>query len=66
MLLDLGASYYHPRNDLVQHLVFCEVGSSVRTVLVDGRVLLDEGRVTTVDEAALLAEADEVVSDVVI
>ena len=39
--------------------MYCEVGSSVRTVLIDGRVVLDEGRVTTIDEAALLAEADE-------
>ncbi|MGH7264014.1 MAG: amidohydrolase family protein [Candidatus Rokuibacteriota bacterium] len=59
-VLDLGSSYFHPANDLVRQLVYCEVGSSVRTVLVDGRVVLDEGRVTTVDEAALLAEADEV------
>jgi 5-methylthioadenosine/S-adenosylhomocysteine deaminase len=66
VLLDLGATYYHPRNDLVQHLVFCEVGSSVRTALVDGRVVLDEGRVTTVDEPALLAEADEIAARVAV
>jgi adenine deaminase len=59
-VLDLGPTYFHPANDVVRQLVYCEVGSSVRTVLVDGRVVLDEGRVTTVDEAALLAEADEV------
>jgi len=60
VILDLKQSYYHPRNDLVRQLVYCEVGSSVRTVLVDGRVVVEDGRVTTVDEAALLAEADEV------
>jgi cytosine/adenosine deaminase-related metal-dependent hydrolase len=59
-VLDLGPTYFHPANDVVRQLVHCEVGSSVRTVLVDGRVVLDEGRVTTIDEAALLAEADEV------
>jgi cytosine/adenosine deaminase-related metal-dependent hydrolase len=66
VLLDLAASYYHPRNDLLQHLVYCEAGSSVRTVLVDGRVVLDEGRVTTVDEAALFAEADEIAKRVAV
>ncbi len=30
------------------------------TVLVDGRVIVRDGRLTTVDEAALLAEADEI------
>jgi cytosine/adenosine deaminase-related metal-dependent hydrolase len=59
-LLDLRSTYFHPRNDLVAQLVHCEVGSSVTTVLVDGRVIVRDGRLTTVDEAALLAEADEI------
>ena len=59
-LLDLGATYFHPRNDLVAQLVHAEVGSSVRTVLVDGRVIVRDGRMTTVDEGALLAEANEI------
>jgi cytosine/adenosine deaminase-related metal-dependent hydrolase len=60
VVLDLRSSYHHPRNDLVAQLVYCETGSSVDTVLVDGRVIVEGGRVVTVDEAALLAEADEV------
>ena len=60
VLLDLRASYYHPRNDLLAQLVHCETGSSVDCVLVDGRVIVRDGRLTTVDEAALLAEADEI------
>ena len=60
VLLDLRSIYYHPQNDLVCHVVHCEVGSSVTTVLVDGRVIVESGKVTTVDEAALLAEADEI------
>jgi cytosine/adenosine deaminase-related metal-dependent hydrolase len=60
VLLDLAASHYHPRNDLVRQVVFGEVAGSVRAVVVDGRVVVRDGRVTTVDEAALLAEADEI------
>jgi cytosine/adenosine deaminase-related metal-dependent hydrolase len=60
VLLDLGASHYHPRNDLVRQVVFGEVAGSIRAVIVDGRVIVREGRITTVDEAALLAEADEI------
>jgi 5-methylthioadenosine/S-adenosylhomocysteine deaminase len=44
----------------LNQLVYCEVGSSVRTVLVDGRVIVRDGRLTTVDETALLAEADDI------
>jgi cytosine/adenosine deaminase-related metal-dependent hydrolase len=60
VLLDLRATYYHPRNDVLAQLVYSEVGSSVTTVLVAGRLVLDAGRVTTVDERALLEEANAV------
>lgn len=60
VLLDLRTTYYHPRNDLVSQLVFAEVGSSVSMVMVDGRVIVEHGHMTTVDEAALLAEAAEI------
>jgi 5-methylthioadenosine/S-adenosylhomocysteine deaminase len=60
VLLDLGTSGWHPANDLAEQVVFCETGSSVRTVLVGGQAVVRDGRVATVDEAALLAEADEI------
>jgi 5-methylthioadenosine/S-adenosylhomocysteine deaminase len=60
VLLDLRAPHYHPRNDLFAQLVYGEAGGSVRTVLVAGRVVLQDGRVTTVDEPALLDEADAI------
>jgi cytosine/adenosine deaminase-related metal-dependent hydrolase len=60
VLMDLRASYFHPFNDLVNLTMYAEVGSSVRMVFVDGRRVLEEGRVTTRDEAALFAEADDI------
>jgi cytosine/adenosine deaminase-related metal-dependent hydrolase len=56
VLLDLRRATFGPRNDLVQQLVYAENGSSVETVLVDGRIVVDKGRVTTLDEAAVTAE----------
>ena len=35
------------------NLVYAATGSSVRSVLIDGRLVLDEGRITTVDERAI-------------
>ncbi len=43
---------HHPESALVYNTS----GPDVHTVIVDGRVLLDAGRITTLDEAALLAE----------
>jgi cytosine/adenosine deaminase-related metal-dependent hydrolase len=57
VLLDLDTHAFTPLNDLRRQLVFCEDGASVRYTIVDGRVLYEDGRVTTLDEKALRAEA---------
>jgi len=56
VLLDLRRAAFAPRNDLVQQTVYAENGSSVDLVMVDGRIVVEGGRVLTVDEAAVAAE----------
>jgi len=58
-VLDLHAPAFTPFNDLRGQLVYCENGGSVRMTVVAGRVVAEDGRVVTVDEDALLAEARE-------
>jgi 5-methylthioadenosine/S-adenosylhomocysteine deaminase len=60
VVLDQTALGWIPLNDPVRQLVYCENGSSVRTVLVNGRVVVDEGRLTTIDLRALREEALEI------
>jgi guanine deaminase len=57
VLLDLAAPVYVPYRDALRQLVHGENGAAVDRVLVGGRVVVDGGRVTTVDEAALRAQA---------
>jgi 5-methylthioadenosine/S-adenosylhomocysteine deaminase len=59
VLMDTSTLPFTPMNDLPRQLVYCESGRSVRHVMVAGRLVVEEGRVTTVDESALLAEARE-------
>jgi 5-methylthioadenosine/S-adenosylhomocysteine deaminase len=59
VVLDLGALAFLPLSDPVRQLVYCENGSSVRTVVVNGEVVVDEGRLTTLDLRALREEATE-------
>ncbi len=49
-----------PRYNPVGALMRYGAGTDVKSVLVNGRLAVDEGRVLAVDEAELLAEADEV------
>lgn len=55
-LLDLTDPSYLPMNSAARQVVYSEAGRAVRLVMVDGRVVVEDGRVTTVDEAALREE----------
>ncbi|MDP6574474.1 MAG: amidohydrolase [Rhodospirillales bacterium] len=57
VLYRLDAPWWVPVNDVMNQLVFAENGSSVDTVMVDGRVLVEGGRITAFDADAILAEA---------
>ena len=58
-LLDLRGLDWRPRGETYSHLVMYEAAHAVDTVLVAGDVVLEGGRATRLDEAALLAEVDE-------
>lgn len=62
-LLDLNTLSFTPLNDVSRQLVFCENGSSVRTTIVAGRVLYDNGKILSVDEEAIKAEARELMQE---
>lgn len=57
-LLDLKALAFLPLNDLRRQLVFAEDGSSVRHVLVDGEIVVRNGRLTRIDEDAAREEIE--------
>jgi 5-methylthioadenosine/S-adenosylhomocysteine deaminase len=59
ILLDLDGPTYTPFVNLANHLVYGEDGRSVWLVMVDGRVVVRDGRVLTVDEDAVRAEVRE-------
>ncbi|MFF7838314.1 amidohydrolase [Streptomyces ossamyceticus] len=58
VLTDLSGPHCRPLHDPRAALVYSARAGDVRTVVVDGRVLMRDGRLLTVDEPALLAEAD--------
>ena len=49
-----------PRHNPVGSILRYGAGTDTKSVLVNGALVVDGGRVLTVDEAALLEEADEV------
>ena len=58
-LIDLDDPSFVPLNSVARQLVFTESGRGVRTVIVDGRVVVRGGKLTTIDERALREEVAE-------
>lgn len=61
IVLDPGSHWHRPIGDVWNHLLYYESGGGVEAVVVDGRVVMEEGRLLTIDEEAVLAEAEEIV-----
>ena len=60
VLYSLDASTLTPLNDPVRQIVYGERGAAITTVIVDGAVVMRDGRLTAIDEVALLREAQEI------
>jgi cytosine/adenosine deaminase-related metal-dependent hydrolase len=59
VLYDLDESWWVPLNDVAQQFVFGERGGSVRHVIVDGQVVMADGRLKTIDEEGVIAAAKD-------
>jgi 5-methylthioadenosine/S-adenosylhomocysteine deaminase len=57
IVVSMAAARQTPVYDPMSHLVYVTRGDDVRTTIVNGRVLMRDRRVLTLDEPAVLAEA---------
>jgi 5-methylthioadenosine/S-adenosylhomocysteine deaminase len=57
VFLDLSYINYVPCHDVLTQIVFTENGAAVDSVMIGGRMVLDGGRVTTLDEKKLRRDA---------
>ncbi|GGC51547.1 amidohydrolase [Haloferax sulfurifontis] len=61
-VVDLDAPHLAPANDLVSHLAYAARGSDVRHTVCDGRVLMRDREVLTLEEDAAMARAREAIA----
>ena len=59
-ILDLNEPAFVPFNSAARQIVFAEAGRAVETVFVDGRPVVKNGKLITIDEAALAAQVAEI------
>jgi 5-methylthioadenosine/S-adenosylhomocysteine deaminase len=57
ILVSMASPRQTPMYDPLSHLVYTTRGDDVKTTIVNGRVLMRDGKILTLDEAAVLREA---------
>ena len=62
VFLDLAHINYVPLNNAVMQIVNGESGAAIDSVMIDGRMVLEGGRMMTVDENKLRADVEEATS----
>ncbi len=63
ILLNLDEDFYSPLNDIKNQLVYCESGQSVTTSIINGEIVMLNGKILTINVDDLLAEAREMMPE---
>ena len=58
IVVSVAGARHTPMYDPISHLVYVARGSDVRTTIVNGQVLMRDGKVLTLDEASVIREAN--------
>jgi 5-methylthioadenosine/S-adenosylhomocysteine deaminase len=64
ILVSMSAARQTPLYDPVSHLVYVTRGDDVRTTIVDGRILMRDRQVRTLDRATVIADANQLAAKV--
>jgi len=58
-LFNMHAPHWYPRNDRLSLLAYSANSGDVHTVMVNGKIILDNKRLTTIDEEQVMFEANK-------
>jgi 5-methylthioadenosine/S-adenosylhomocysteine deaminase len=64
ILVSMSAARQTPMYDPVSHLVYVTRGDDVRTTIVDGRILMKDRQVRTLNRATVIADANQLAAKV--
>lgn len=63
IMIDLDTNFYTPLNDIKSQLVYCESGESVTTSIINGEIVMLDGKILTINVDDLLEEAREMMPE---
>ena len=59
VILDLNKPHLQPVYNIVSHLVYSATGADVRDVIIDGKVIIENRKLLTLDEGEILERMGE-------
>jgi len=59
ILVDMSSPHLQPPRDPVSHLIYAAHGSDVKTTIVEGQIVMNDGEILTVDEAEVITRATQ-------
>jgi 5-methylthioadenosine/S-adenosylhomocysteine deaminase len=59
IILDLNRPHLQPIYSIISHLVYSATGADVRDVIIDGKLIMQDRKLLTLDEEAVLHKAQE-------
>lgn len=57
MMLDLSKASVAPVHGIIENIVYCSKAADVEAVIIDGKVVMEKGKILTVDEAAVTKQS---------
>ena len=61
-LIDFEQPHLYPRHDLIAHTVYAAQSSDIKTVIINGRIVMENRKVLTLDEKEVLSKVQECAS----
>ncbi len=63
IIIDLEKPHLYPKADLISNMVYSAQASDVKTVIINGRIVMENYKLTTYDEKEILIKSDEMKND---
>ncbi len=63
IIVDTNKPHLTPKHDMISNLVYCAKGSDVSTCIVDGKILMENYEIKTLNESKIMADAEKVTID---
>tara|TARA_Y100001970_G_scaffold292503_1_gene434046 strand:+ start:991 stop:2298 length:1308 start_codon:yes stop_codon:yes gene_type:complete len=65
ILIDIKKAHFYPRNDLISSIVYSAQASDVKTVLVNGEILMENYEIKTINQEETLLKSEKMAFDLI-